>query len=43
MLRGGKEIELASGQEVIIYAAGDEYDKWEGYSDPVTGGWVGGA
>jgi pyruvate kinase len=37
MLRGGKDIELKTGQSVIVYAAGDDYDKWEGYSDPATG------
>lgn len=37
MLRGGKDISLEAGQELIVYAAGDEYTTWEGYKDEATG------
>jgi pyruvate kinase len=37
MLRGGKDIELKKGQEVIVVAVGDEYTSWEGYHDEATG------
>eukprot|EP00854_Cymbomonas_tetramitiformis_P018551 gene18552-22148_t len=31
MLKGHKRIELVQGQDIIVYAAGDEYTAWEGY------------
>ena len=37
MLRGGKDIELQEGQDIIVVAVGDAYDKWEGYMDEATG------
>lgn len=37
MVRGGKNLELEAGQEVILVAVGDDYDKWEGYKDEATG------
>jgi hypothetical protein len=38
LVKGGVNIELAAGQEVTLVAVGDEYDQWEGYKDPATGG-----
>jgi hypothetical protein len=40
MLREGKGIELEQGQGITVVAVGDEYDQWEGYKDPATGGWM---
>ncbi len=37
MVRGGKDIELEAGQEVILVAVGDAYDTWEGYKDEASG------
>ena len=37
MLRGGKDITLEKGQEVILVAVGPEYETWEGFKDPTTG------
>uniref|UniRef100_A0A061RE44 Pyruvate kinase n=1 Tax=Tetraselmis sp. GSL018 TaxID=582737 RepID=A0A061RE44_9CHLO len=37
MLRGGKDIDLAAGQEVTVVAVGDEYETWEGFRDEATG------
>ena len=34
MLKDGKDIELEAGQEIIVYAAGDEYTSFEGYKTP---------
>ena len=31
MLKDGKDIELEAGQDIIVYAAGDEYTTFEGY------------
>ncbi len=37
MLRGGKDIELTKGQDVVVVAVGDDYTSWEGYKDEATG------
>ncbi|KAF8059377.1 hypothetical protein HT031_005182 [Scenedesmus sp. PABB004] len=38
MLRGGKDIQLAKGQEVEVVAVGPEaYTSWEGYVDEASG------
>jgi pyruvate kinase len=37
MLRGGKDIELVKGQQIVVVAAGDDYTSWEGYKDEATG------
>ena len=31
MLKDGKDIELVAGQEIIVFAAGDDYTSFEGY------------
>mmetsp|Transcript_24730 Transcript_24730/g.44560 ORF Transcript_24730/g.44560 Transcript_24730/m.44560 type:complete len:729 (-) Transcript_24730:1196-3382(-) len=37
LVRGGKNIELVAGQEVVLVAVGDKYTEWEGYKDETTG------
>jgi hypothetical protein len=39
MLRGGKNLELAKDQEVILVAVGSAYKTWEGGMNPETGVW----
>jgi hypothetical protein len=38
MLRGGADLELKQGQEVVLAAVGSAYKTWEGYCDEATGG-----
>ena len=33
MLKDGKDIELEAGQEIIVFAAGDDYTSFEGYKN----------
>lgn len=37
MLRGGKNLELTKGQEVVLVAVGAAYKTWEGGMNPDTG------
>jgi len=37
MLRGGKNLELAKDQEVVLVAVGAAYKTWEGGMNPDTG------
>lgn len=37
MLRGGQNLSLSKGQEVILVAVGSEYKTWEGGVNPDTG------
>jgi pyruvate kinase len=37
MLRGGKDLELAKDQEVVLVAVGPAYKTWEGGINPETG------
>ena len=37
MLKDGKDIQLEAGQELTLFAAGDDYTTFEGFKDEVTG------
>jgi hypothetical protein len=37
MLKGGQDISLSAGQEVLLVAVGNAYKTWEGGVDPDSG------
>ena len=37
MLKDGKDIMLEEGQEITVYAAGDDYTTFEGFKNEETG------